>query len=358
MLTAICFIVILGLLIFVHELGHFVVARIAGMKVEEFAFGFPPRLLSKVKNGTRYSLNLVPLGGYVKILGEEHDSKDPAAFSQKHWFVRLLVVVAGVIMNFILAIILLSIGFKIGMVPPISDPAKIGGTHQPLIIISEIKSGSAAQQAGLIEGEIIRSADTNGDLVNFYNSKQIQQYTSKHKGEQVQLRLSNISGSKSHQIDVRLSNTDTPLGVALIDSAIIKLNWLDAIKQSIIEVGLAVKFIFKFLGVFISQLFRGHISQEVSGPVGIYKFTGQAVALGFGFVLQLAAMLSINLGLINILPFPALDGGRALFIVLEGVFRKKALKVKTENIIHTVGLFLLILFIVIVTFRDVWRLFH
>src|SRR3990167_5419146 len=154
-MAVLIFIIILAVLIFVHELGHFLAARATGIQVEEFAIGFPPKIISYLKNGTRYCINLFPLGGYVKLLGEMGESRDHNAFVNKPVGSRLLVVVAGVLMNVILAVILLTIGFMIGMVPMQLNPADLGGEQTPQVYAVEVIAGSAPAKAGVRQGDQI-----------------------------------------------------------------------------------------------------------------------------------------------------------------------------------------------------------
>lgn len=357
MLTALVFILVLGLLIFVHELGHFLAARATGMQVEEFAFGFPPRLLSKKIHGTLYALNLIPLGGYVRILGEDSNSKLAGSFSRKSWHVRLGVVAAGVVMNFVLAVVLMTMGFSIGMVPPASDPMQLGGTKMPFIIISDVIKDSSAASARLKAGDqLIAGKDGTKTVAIFQNGADVTAFSQTHQNQKVSFVVHQNGRRVNTTLPLTLGAGATPLGIAFADSAIVKLPLKAAIRQSAIETGAVIKALTLFLGDTIMGLFKGRVPSEISGPVGIYQFTGQAVALGVSFVIQLAAILSINLGMINFLPLPALDGGRALFLLVEGMAGKRAVHERVEAIVHTIGFYLLILLLLLLTGRDILRL--
>jgi regulator of sigma E protease len=350
LLTIIVFIVILGLLIFVHEAGHFIAAKIAKVKVDEFAFGFPPRIVSIKRGETRYSINAIPLGGYVRLYGEEEEIKKPHSFFGRPVGYRIFIVTAGVLMNFILAIILMTIGFTVGMTPLVSDPATLSGTKKSQVMIVYVEPSSAAAKLGLAQGDILNGFSSPTDL---------QQFTQSHLGETVNLSIT--QGGKTENLTTQLSSDkNAPLGVGIVSITTVKQNVLTAFWTSIKETGKVIATLFVFLWTIIKSVFTtGHAGQAaegVVGPVGLFNFTSQALKIGWIYVLQLVALLSINLGIINILPFPALDGGKVLFLALEGIFRKKVIRQEVENIIHLVGFALLIILILAITYRDIIHL--
>jgi regulator of sigma E protease len=347
LLTIIIFIVIFGLLIFVHELGHFVAAKISGVKVEEFGFGFPPKIFGIKRGETTYTLNLIPLGGFVRMLGEEEVSDSPRSFNKKPIAKRLFIIVAGVLMNLVLAVVVLTIGFSIGMSPIVSDPATIGGKHQTEIIIADVKSGSPAEKVGLKQGDIITGFDTIENLQNFTKAHQNQEVTFSIKQNDV-----------NKEVKVTLGATDAPLGIAMVQATKVQLGFLGSVKQAFIEIGRTIITIFSFLYSLIHDLFVGKkgVAEQVAGPVGIFSITQQAVKLGVSYVLQFTALLTINLAVMNILPIPALDGGRVLFLALEGIKGKKVIKEEIENMVHWVGFLLLIALFILITYNDIVRL--
>lgn len=363
-ITIITFIIILGLLVFVHEFGHFIVAKKLGVKVEEFAFGFPPRLWSIKKGDTTYAINAIPLGGYVKMLGEEGDetmtskgnvttgaTSNPKSFSQKPVWARIAIVVAGVIMNFILAIVLMTIGFSLGMTPLVSDPANMAGSKESKVMITFVQPGSPAAWAGL---------EANNILNGFVSTSDLQKFTKDNLGKEVNFSVQ--KNSKTENITVKLSeNTESPLGVGIVSMTKVKQPVWQAFLTSVTETGLAIGALFSFLADIIKSVFTtgnaGVAAEGVVGPVGLFNFTAQAIKVGWIYVLQLVILLSINLGIINILPFPALDGGKVLFLALEGLFKKKVVRQEIENIIHLVGFALLILLFIAITFKDVKNIF-
>lgn len=357
-LTIIVFLLVIGVLILVHEFGHFIMAKKIGVKVEEFAIGFPPRLFSKKKGETEYSINAIPLGGYVKMLGELEHSKDKRAFENQTPGKRFSIAVAGVVMNLILAWFILTIGFAVGMSPVVSSPDTIPGKKlSSEIIVADFESDSPAKQAGLEVGDIILGATINGESTNFNSIKDLQSFSSEHKGQAISLKYKRddaVSEKTLEELD-----GDAPLGVVIVEKAIVRVPWYKAPYVALHETYEIIKLTFEFFGSFVSKLFStGKVEQGVGGPVAIYVYTGMAVKAGVMVLLQFVALLSINLAVINILPFPALDGGRLVFIVLEKIFRKRVVKEKVENTIHLVGYALLILLIVAITYRDIANLFH
>ncbi len=343
-ITLIVFLLILGLLIFVHEAGHFTAAKLSGVKVEEFAFGFPPRLICRKKGETNYCINLFPVGGYVKMLGEDEESDSPKSFSKKKARFRLIIIVAGVVMNFLLGGILLSIGYGIGM-SPISVPEDefaTGRTNQ--VVIAQVNEGSPANQAGIQSGDVINGFASIDDFAA---------YTKANLNQSITLQVTRNGQQSEKTVNVS-DNASAPIGVGLVNLANIKLPFFKAIYFGFKDMILTSKNIVVALYQIIIGLFKtGKVGEAVSGPIGIFNITGQAVKLGFIYTLQLAALLSINLGIINLIPFPGLDGSRALIVLLEGIFRKKVIKSEIESWLHMIGFIILILIIVLVTFKDI-----
>lgn len=346
MVTALVFILLLGVLVFVHEFGHFVVAKINKIGVEEFAFGFPPRIISKKIGETEYSLNLIPLGGYVRLVGEEEKSSAKNSFGKQSVGSRTSVIVAGVIMNFILAGILFGITFSLGTNPIASDPQALPGVKDTKVAIAGIVSGGVAEKAGLKEGDV---------LVDFKGIDDFSKFTYKNRGKNIELTF--LRNQNTQKVSVALPDKEAPLGVAIVDLTSVKMPIWQAIPYGFIEAWNTGKYMLEYLRDMVAQLFHGQteLAQTISGPVGVYKITSAAVKLGFVVVLKIAGLLSVNLALINILPFPALDGGKLVFILLEKVFRRRIIKEEVENIIHFIGFALLIILMIVVTYFDLRR---
>jgi regulator of sigma E protease len=349
-LNIIVFVAILAILIFIHEVGHFFVAKLTGVKVEEFAFGFPPRLFSIKRGETRYSINLIPLGGYVKLLGEESDTKQPGSFLSMPVGKRILIVSAGAFMNFVLAIVLMTIGFSIGMTPLVSNPDTLTGQKTSKVMAVYVEPGTPAEKIGIDQGTILNGFNSTTDLQNF---------THENIGKEVNLSITKDNVTKNEKVTLS-SDKEAPLGVSIVSITKVKQNVFQAFWTSIKETGKVIGALFVFLWDIIKSIFTtgkaGPAAEGVVGPVGLFNFTAETLKLGWIYVLQLVALLSINLGIINILPFPALDGGKVLFIALEGLFKRKVVRQEIENIIHLVGFALLILLIIAITYRDIIHL--
>lgn len=350
MLTFIVFIIILGLLVFAHEFGHFIVARWCGVKVEEFAFGFPPTLWKKEYKGTVYKINILPFGGYVKMLGEDKKIKDPHAFSSQKARKKLLIVISGVILNILLAYIFLVFGYLVGMAPVAINPETLGGHQTKQVVISTVDDNSPASEAGIKSGDLIN---------NFSSAEEFAEFTNNNRGKTVAFSVS--SGQTTHEVDVKLRGDpgQLSLGVGLGGQGVkVRLGFGGALVAAAREIGAFTTLAGEFIWNLIASLFgKGSFAENaknVAGPVGIYNFTGQAMKLGIVYVIQWIAILSLNFGLLNILPLPALDGGRAVFILIEGVARKRVIKEEVEGVIHMIGFILLIVLLLAVTYREIF----
>jgi regulator of sigma E protease len=357
-LTIIVFILVIGILVTVHEFGHFIVAKLSGVKVEEFAFGFPPKLLSKRKGETLYILNLFPIGGYVKMLGEDENVNNPRSFSAQPTGKKVAVLVAGVVMNLVLAWVLLTIGFAVGMSPLISSPDSINGQKiKTSVIVAETKKDSPAEKAGLKQGDQIIDINYNGQKIVINQGSEITAFTTSHKGQTIIIDYSRDGEQKSSQATLS-SDPTQPLGVAAIDDSIIRVAWYRAPGVALVETAKVFKLTFDFVGGLFKGIFtKGQVSGDVGGPIAIYMYTGMAVKLGVMAVLQFIAILSVNLALVNILPLPALDGGKVLFLILRRVMGKHFMQEKVENLIHTIGFALLIGLMILLTIKDIKRFF-
>lgn len=357
MLTVIVFIIILGILVFVHELGHFLVAKKMGVKVEEFGFGFPPRLFGIKKGETIYSLNAIPLGGFVKIFGEDGEEKNNRfSFAAKKIWQRAGVLLAGVAMNIILAIALLSLGYMIGLPWSVSDDEAVGGAK---VQITQVVANSPADEAGFKVGDaILGASSSSGQLSNVEKVSAVQDFVDKNKGQAVAILL------KRGQAELQVSlvpRVETPqdegaMGVGLARVATRSFPWQRAIYEGAKETFSLLWLIILSLGYLVWQLFSsGGVGGEVVGPVGIFSLTGQAAQMGFVYLLQFTALLSVNLAIVNALPFPALDGGRVIFLIIEKI-KGSPVSQTVEKAIHTAGFAFLILLMVVITFKDIARL--
>ncbi|OGZ35402.1 MAG: RIP metalloprotease RseP [Candidatus Portnoybacteria bacterium RIFCSPLOWO2_01_FULL_43_11] len=360
-LTIIIFILILGILIFAHELGHFITAKRAGIKVDEFGFGFPPRIFGVKKGETTYSLNLFPIGGFVKIYGEEGEGRDDIrSFSSKSLSRRAIIIAAGVTMNLVLAALLLSLGHWVGLPSMIDDEAN-GNLNNPQVQIIETAKDSPVEKAGIKIGDTIASLKlkVENEKLEISRVAEVREFTEAHRGEEVVVIIQRGDEILEKTLVLRENppEGEGPLGAALVRTAIVSYPWYKAIILGITStVNLIWVIIAAFLSIIWNLITTGRLITEIAGPVGIFTLTSQAAKLGFIYVLQFTALLSINLAIINILPFPALDGGRLLFLFIEKI-KGSPVSQKIEKIIHTAGFIILILLMLAVTWRDVVKLF-
>ncbi|MBD3245376.1 MAG: RIP metalloprotease RseP [Candidatus Moranbacteria bacterium] len=389
-LSIVAFIIILGLLIFVHELGHFLTARVFGVKAEEFGFGFPPRMIGVVFNekkqkweiikgnkevkrkNTIYSLNYIPIGGFVKILGEDGEDKGQNKkdkkikvdkksnnFSHKPVWQRIIILSAGVIMNFITAAIILSFGFMIGLPEPVEDEA--GQLKNPKVQIIEVIKDSPAQKMGLASGdEILKiKVPETGQSIEVEKTAQVVSFIKKNSNREILIKV------KRGDDIYRLKGTprENPpegqgsLGIALSRVAIVSYPFFESIKMGFSStIGITKQMLIAFKTMFGDFIFKGDSEKlkQVSGPLGIVVLTNQMTEMGFSYLVQFAALLSINLAIINILPIPALDGGRILFLLLESI-KGKPVSSRLEGKFHLIGMFLLLTLMFVITVRDFFK---
>jgi len=375
-LTIIIFLVLLSVLVLVHEAGHFFVARKFGVSAEEFGLGFPPRLFGWYRNvagkgvfffgnkeihdakDTIYSFNLIPIGGFVKIKGENGENEnDTTSFASKTLGKRALILSAGVLMNVLLAAIIISIGLMTGLPQAVdgnSVPAR-AEIRERRIQVMQVIPGSAAEKADLKAGDAIISI--NGNL--FTNYSEVQKFVGDKAGQKLNYVIDRGKERINKEIiPEKLQDSDRAgIGIAIAETGIVSYPWYLAIIEGFKLTFLLIWSIIVGLATLIGQLFVGkNVAAEVVGPVGIAALTGQMADLGFSYLAQFAALLSLHLAVINFIPFPALDGGRVLFLLIEKI-KGSPIKQKTEAIIHNLGFLILIGLIVLVTFKDIIKLF-
>lgn len=351
MITAIIFIIVLGVLVLVHEFGHFITAKKAGMKVEEFGFGFPPRIFGIKKGETIYSINWIPFGGFVKILGEGgEDASNPRSFASQKAGTRAKVIVAGVVMNLILAYVLLTVGNIMGLRTAIAENDLDPAIRDRKIQIVQVVPNTPAAEAKL---------ETLDEILNFNSVTEFQKYINDHRGQKITVQVKR--GGEILEKSV-IPRTNPPagegaLGISLAATGVIKYPWYKAIYEGGKQTWFLIANTVYGYGHIIGKVFTtGSPGAELSGPIGIAKFTGQAARIGFAYLLQLMALISVNLAILNIIPFPALDGGRLLFIGIEKV-KGSPLSRRVENLVNSIGFALLILLMIYVTTKDITRLF-
>ncbi len=343
LISIVAFLVMIVVLILVHELGHFVSARATGVRVDEFGLGFPPRLLSVKRGETLYSLNAIPLGGFVKMAGEE-DPKVPGSLAGKSIGTRLLVLSAGSLMNFLLPLLLLSIAF---MIP---HNLVIGQ-----VMIEEVAPDSPAARAGIKPGDTILSA--NEKPMN--NNSDLYRYIQLNLGKEVTLLVQHSDSTiENVQVTPRWKPPEGQgaTGIVIITSnpTIIRQHY-PFWKAIPMGVGDCIEIFVLFKNGIVSMII-GAIPAKVTGPIGIAQMTGEIAKAGISPLLEFAAFISINLAIINIFPLPALDGGRIAFVLLEWVRRGKRISPKAEGLVHAIGFAMIITFILAVTYQDIIRI--
>lgn len=345
-LTIILFIFILGMIVYLHELGHFLAARRAGVGVKEFAFGFPPRLWARRRGDTTYVINLIPLGGYVKLLGEDEQSQDPRAFSRQSKRVRAQIIVAGVAMNIVFAWVLFS--FWMGLSAVVKQPN--------YVVVTTVAARSVADDIGIRGGDLLVAV--NAQRVEL--SKEGAETIKAQRGQTIAVTIKRFGRQKT--FTAQLPAQEVPLGVSLIDtnapSDIPNPPWWLAPYYGLL-------FLWDVLtanAVALWDLFRGLVTggggeatSAVVGPVGIVALLSQVISLGALQVVRFVGLLSLAVAVFNILPFPALDGGRLLFVGIESVFRRK-ISERIEAAIHAGGFLLLLGLFIAITYRDILRL--
>ena len=368
-LTLIIFLIVLSLLVFVHEFGHFYTAQKCGIKAEEFGFGYPPRAFGVYKKqdgrwhkvwgnkeikdakNTVYSINWIPLGGFVKIKGEDgQENSDQDNFNNHSIWQRALVISAGVIMNIVLAVVLVSVGFMIGLPHVIEDVNSHAIVKDQQVQVMQILPSSAAD-GKLQEQDVIYKV--NDKIIK--NETDLQEINNTNIGQE----LNYVIKRDNQELDVKLTpqfieeTGKGGIGVAIVTTGMVKYPWYWAIWQGIKTTFLWLWLIILAFYEMIKGLIVGQgLPTNVAGPVGIASMTGQFAKMGFVYLLQFVSLLSLNLAILNFLPFPALDGGRIIFLIIEKL-KGSPVKREVEAIIHNIGFTLLMILVVVITFKDV-----
>lgn len=332
-MTAIAAILVFCLLILSHEFGHFIAAKACGVYVEDFSLGMGPRLLKWQGKETQYTLRLLPIGGWCKMVGEDEDSENPRAFCNKKVWQRILIVAAGPLMNFLTAILLFVIVFST--------------YNSPENLVGRVTADSPAAVAGLeygdriveINGEEIADWEDIGEAVNQGEAGQALTLTLERDGE-------------------RLTTILTPVYDAELDRWLIGIQAYQARENIFVAVRNGFLQSFYLLQALVSAIvgmIAGSVAPDVSGPVGIVNMIGVYTEAGWKSLVSFTGFLALNLGLVNLLPLPALDGSRIVFLCIEGV-RGKPIKREREGMVHFVGLLLLLGLMLVVTYQDIVRL--
>jgi regulator of sigma E protease len=358
-LTAIVFFLILSLLVFVHELGHYTVARLVGVHVEEFGFGLPPRIWGKKIGKTIYSLNWLPIGGFVKLAGEDEAEllhhKGKLKNKQQYFWARskkerVAILLAGVTMNLILAVGITTYLLTQGIYE------SVGRVH-----VEKVMPNSPAATAGLQENDVLLSISKNTDTkesVKLHIPSDLITYTQANAGQQLNLTVSRGQSSFIVHLIPRtvVPKGEGPMGVAISDLELKKYPITQApLKASVLTYERGRDMLLSIGGMVWKLVRLKSPGADVAGPIGIAAVTGQAVKFGFNAVLEFMSILSLNLAILNILPIPALDGGRVLFVFIEKIVGRRV-KPAFEQSTHQIGMIILLILVALISINDILRL--
>lgn len=366
-MNVIIFILVLGILVFVHELGHFLFAKLFNIRVDEFGFGYPPKMFKMFSwRGTDFTMNWIPFGGFVKIFGEADEGKELTeeeklvSLVHKPRWQQLLVMFGGILFNIIFAWLLLSGLYVSGITAPIDTaPTGYKFSEETRLVVTAVLPDSPAAIAGLISGDEIKEYYNQGDTVTVIDETiiEVSEFIDKSGNTGDDVGFVVLRDSELEIISI------TPAEGVVEDKYGIGVN-IDRVGEINLPVHQALVYGAKntayFTGAILDgfwQLITGKISADnVSGPVGIVKQVGEASSIGVSYLIGFMALLSLNLAVLNIIPFPALDGGRMLIIFIESIIGKR-LNSTVVNWVNTIGFFLLIGLMLIVTVKDIINLF-
>jgi len=366
-MSIIIFIIILLVLVLVHEFGHFSTAKKFGIRVDEFGFGFPPKLFGKKFGETEYSLNLLPIGGFVKIFGENPDEESTTGPDAKRSFVnkpawqQAIVLFAGVFMNLLLAWMLFSIGFMSGFPTSVSDKSKNYELKDVNLTVVSVMKESPASLAGLLPGDKIVSITAGKEEVSDINPDTLKSFILSHGNRAINIGYLRGKNNEFHSVAVTPSmngdDSKPQIGIAMDMIGTAKLPFFLALKEGAAFTLYVTKGTVVGLYTLVADGVRGKGSLEsVTGPVGMVGIVNNAYQFGLIYLLSFTALISVNLAIINLLPFPALDGGRLFFLMIEKI-KGSRINPKFANTANMIGFCILILLMVVVTFHDVANLF-
>jgi len=380
-MSILIFIIILLVLVVSHEFGHFIVAKMNKIRVDEFSFGFPPKLFGKKIGETQYNFNALPFGGYVKIYGENMDEADflevgfldkeetsekvelaSRSLAYKPKYIQALVMIAGVVMNFLVAWLLLSVGFMSGLPTSVGNAPKGVVVQNQALTITSVLANSPAEKSGIKTGDKIVSLDTLTDstklLSSILGTESVQNFVKAHNGEEINVSL--IRGKEPIEITVipeKSSTSDNAMiGISMDTIGTLKLPVHRAVWEGLkLSGNIFVGTVAGFYNLIHDAILGQAQMSSLTGPIGIVGVVGDAAKFGFIYLLSFTALISINLAVINLIPFPALDGGRLLFLLIEKI-KGSRIKPKIANTVNMIGFGMLILLMVIITYHDIVKL--
>jgi len=351
--SAITFIIIFGTLILVHEMGHFLAAKKQGVKVEEFGFGMPPRIFGYKIGETIYSINLIPLGGFVRLYGEEYHevkkkSSSNRAFVNKKPWQKAIIVLGGVIGNFLLGWGLISFLFTQGVPVPTND-----------VIVEKIVQDSPAQKAGFAVEDKIKKIMVSGNYAIIDSPEELNRITQKYAGQPMETTVLRNNREIVLEVTARKNPPPSqgPLGIVVTSYVEKKYSLKEAPFYGLVEsLNITKKIAVELMKVLIQLVSFQKPQVDVAGPIGIARFASSAIKFGKNAVLELVALLSFNLAIVNILPFPALDGGRLVFVIYEWVTKRRPNQ-KIEKYANMVGLLALLTLGILISINDIIKIY-
>ena len=367
-MNIIIFIIILLVLVVVHEFGHFFFAKKFGIRVDEFGFGFPPKLFGKKYGETEYTFNLLPIGGFVKIFGEDPNEENTNGLDRERSLVnkakwkQAIVLLAGVFANFILAWVLFSVGFMSGFPTSVNGKADYKLQDVNLVVIS-VSKNSPAEKAGLKSGDKIVLIKSGEDLITKSSPEDAKSFIVSHGLKEIEIgyfrgKIQDVSEINETKLTPVINAENKPaIGIAMDQIGVAKLAILPALFEGMKLTLSVTKDTIVGLYTLIIDGIRGQGSfTSITGPVGMVGIVGDAYQFGFVYLLSFTALISVNLAIINLLPFPALDGGRLFFLLIEKI-KGSRINTKVANTANMIGFGILILLMLVVTYHDVVKLF-
>ncbi len=366
-MTIILFIVVLAILILTHEAGHFITAKWAKIRVDEFGLGLPPKIWGLKKGETTYSINWLPLGGFVKIFGEDPNEENISgpesarSFVNRPKWIQAIVLAAGVTLNLVLAWVLISVNLGIGMPVGLDElPGGLKIKNESLSIVSVLKN-SPAEKVGLKMGDQLISFSAGEEKIEDLSVETVRNFTKRFPGQPIKVEYKRASGlliaTVTPKFGLGTDKNSATIGIATQKIGIVSTAWWRTPFYGLFFTYHLVINTFGAFGFFFSSLFADSQSAlgAIAGPIGIYGLISDASRLGFVYLLNFTALISINLAILNLLPFPALDGGRLLFVGIEAIIRRP-INPKIANILNTVGFALLILLMLVIAVSDIFKL--
>lgn len=365
-MSVLIFVIILVVLILVHECGHFIVAKVAKIRVDEFGIGFPPRMFGfKPKNGeTEYTFNWIPFGGFVRIFGENpneealHGPAKDRSFINKPKIVQAAVIVAGVSFNIVFAWMLISASFMYGLPAPVGTEPAGAVVKNPELTITEVIPDSPARRAGLSVGDVILALTADTDILENGSPEDVSLFIAAHGQERIALSFKHGETASTVFVEPVLGIVPerAALGISMSMIGTLQLPVHQALWEGAKTTGsLSMLIAASFWGLFADAFTGKGDLASLTGPVGIVSIVGDVSELGFIYLLGFAAFISINLAILNLIPFPALDGGRLLFLLIEAI-KGSPIKPAIVNFLNTVGFALLIFAMLAVTYNDIVKL--